>query len=164
MTVGGNRPSQTGWSGQRRMCRLFVPWGIYRSRRRKEFSLEARKIRIVEPKPAMTKNRPRNSLRNRQGLPKADTSGGIQRGIAPPTAVRVTVRACDYFATDLASVVQRLLLYSNFTRAWSSAEAVKPLGQAPWRKNHRLSAGSLDTLASSDFASSVAPSSRFAAK
>ena len=44
------------------------------------------------------------------------------------------LRACDCFATDPASVVQRLVRYSDFTRVSSSAEAAKPLGQTQWRR------------------------------
>ena len=49
----------------------------------------------------------------------------------------LSLRACELIATGLAPVVQRLLHYSNsgrFLNDGSSAEAVKPLGQAQGRK------------------------------
>ena len=46
--------------------------------------------------------------------------------------------AVSFFASDLASGVQRLLRYSDLSRISSSAVAAKPLGQAQGRNNHSL--------------------------
>ena len=55
-------------------------------------------------------------------------------GSAAPPQPECSQRACDFFATDLASVVQRLLRDFDFPRVLSSAEAANPPGQATGAK------------------------------